>query len=193
MNRRHSSYQQSLNQISGYITASELSVLPVFSSIYSDIGDGQSIQDAASTFSSHMKNIASITSRCDDSSLVILDELGSGTDPEEGAALSSAILRYLASHAGLTCITSHYSQVKSFAYSEENMMNASMEFDERSGLPTYRVLEGIPGDSHAVATAKRMGMPRVITEEASKALMGGEESSARIIKALLLKERTTVC
>lgn len=179
-----------LNQISGYITASELSVLPVFSSIYSDIGDGQSIQDAASTFSSHMKNIASITSRCDDASLVILDELGSGTDPEEGAALSSAILRYLASHACLTCITSHYSQMKSFAYSEENMMNASMEFDERSGLPTYRVLEGIPGDSHAVATAKRMGMPRVITEEASKALMGGEESSARIIKALLSKERT---
>ncbi len=180
----------SLFQISGYITASELSVLPVFSSIYSDIGDGQSIQDAASTFSSHMKNIASITSRCDGSSLVILDELGSGTDPEEGAALSSAILRYLSTHAGLTCITSHYSQVKSFAYSEENMMNASMEFDERSGLPTYRVLEGIPGDSHAVATAKRMGMPKAITEEASKALMGGEESSARIIKALLSKERT---
>ena len=179
-----------LNQIAGYVTASELSVLPIYSSIYSDIGDGQSIQDAASTFSSHMKNIASIAARCDSASLVILDELGSGTDPEEGAALSSAILRYLSQHAGLTCITSHYSQVKSFAYSEENMMNASMEFDERSGLPTYRVLEGIPGDSHAVATAKRMGMPKEITEAASRSLMGGEESSARIIKALLSKERT---
>ena len=179
-----------LNQISGYVTASELSVLPLYSAIYSDIGDGQSIQDAASTFSSHMKNIASIARRCDNASLVILDELGSGTDPEEGAALSSAILRYLSQHAGLTCITSHYSQVKSFAYSEENMMNASMEFDERSGLPTYRVLEGIPGDSHAVATAKRMGMPKEITDNASRSLMGGEESSARIIKALLSKERT---
>ena len=179
-----------LNQIAGYVPASELSVLPLYSEIYSDIGDGQSIQDAASTFSSHMKNIASIASRCDGRSLVILDELGSGTDPEEGAALSSAILRYLSIHAGLTCITSHYSQVKSFAYSEENMMNASMEFDEKSGLPTYRVLEGIPGDSHAVATAKRMGMPKEITDTASSSLMGGEESSARIIKALLSKERT---
>ncbi len=178
-----------LNQIAGYIPADSHSVMPVFSSIHTDIGDGQSILDAASTFSSHMKNIASICREADSSSLVILDELGSGTDPEEGAALSRAMLSYFREHAALTCITSHYSQVKSFAYSEDGMMNASMEFDERSGLPTYRVLEGIPGDSHAIATAMRMRIPKEITDAASLALQGGDAASGRIIRALLSKER----
>ena len=179
-----------LNQIAGYIPAEPESVLPVYSSVYTDIGDGQSILDSASTFSSHMKNIAEMTRTMDSESLVLLDELGSGTDPEEGAALSRAILKYFASHASLTCITSHYSAVKSYAYSEDNMMNASMEFDERSGMPTYRVLEGIPGDSHALATAKRMRMPREITEMAAAELRGGDADSGRIIKALISKERT---
>lgn len=179
-----------LYQMSGYIPASRDSVMPIFTSFYADIGDGQSILDAASTFSSHMKNIAAISRRADSGSLVILDELGSGTDPEEGSALSVAILRYLSRHAGLTFITSHYSAVKSLAYSEDAMLNASMEFDERSGMPTYRVLEGIPGDSHALATALRMNMPREIVDEASASLRGGDATSASIIKALLSKERT---
>ena len=179
-----------LYQMSGYVPASRDSVFPVFSSFYADIGDGQSILDAASTFSSHMKNIAYIARHADRNSLVILDELGSGTDPEEGSALSVSILRYLSARAGLTFITSHYSAVKSFAYSEPGMLNASMEFNERSGLPTYRVLEGIPGDSHALATASRMNMPREIIEEASSALRGGDATSASIIKALLSKQRT---
>ena len=178
-----------LNQISGYVTASESSVLPVYSSFFADIGDNQSILDSASTFSSHMKNIAEIARKADSASLVILDELGSGTDPEEGAALSRSILTYFSTHAALTLITSHYPEVKSFAYSEERMMNASMEFDERSGLPTYRVLEGIPGDSHAIATAKRSGMPKEITESASLALRGGEKTAGKIIQALISKER----
>ncbi len=179
-----------LNQIAGYVPADPHSVLPLYSAVYTDIGDGQSILDAASTFSSHMKNIAFICRNIDQSALVILDELGSGTDPEEGAALSRSILSYFASHAALTCITSHYSQVKSFAYSEKGMMNASMEFDERSGMPTYRVLEGIPGDSHAIATAIRMRLPKEITDSASLALRGGDRSTERIIKALISKERT---
>ena len=179
-----------LYQMAGYVPASRDSVFPVFSSFYADIGDGQSILDAASTFSSHMKNIAVIARKADSRSLVILDELGSGTDPEEGSALSVSILRYLSGRAGLTLITSHYSAVKSFAYSEDGMLNASMEFDERSGMPTYRVLEGIPGDSHALATAKRMDMPREIIEEASASLRGGDATSASIIKALISKERT---
>ena len=179
-----------LYQMAGYVPASRDSVFPVFSSFYADIGDGQSILDAASTFSSHMKNIAGIARKADSRSLVILDELGSGTDPEEGSALSVSILRYLSGRAGLTLITSHYSAVKSFAYSEDGMLNASMEFDERSGMPTYRVLEGIPGDSHALATAKRMDMPREIIEEASASLRGGDATSASIIKALISKERT---
>ena len=179
-----------LYQMSGFVPASRDSRFPIFSSFYTDIGDGQSILDAASTFSSHMKNIAQIARKVDSRSLVILDELGSGTDPEEGSALSVAVLRYLSSRAALTFITSHYSAVKSFAYSAEGMLNASMEFDERSGMPTYRVLEGIPGDSHALATAKRMNMPKEIIDDASQALRGGDATSASIIKALLSKERT---
>ena len=179
-----------LYQMAGYVTASRDSVFPVFSSFYTDIGDGQSILDSASTFSSHMKNIGTIARKVDEHSLVILDELGSGTDPEEGSALSVGILRYLSHRAGLTFITSHYSAVKSFAYSAEGMLNASMEFDERSGMPTYRVLEGIPGDSHALSTAKRMNMPREIIDDASETLRGGDATSASIIKALLSKERT---
>ncbi len=179
-----------LHQISGYIPADSSSILPVFSSVFTDIGDGQSIQDAASTFSSHMKNIAYIARHADSRALVVLDELGSGTDPEEGAALSRAILSYLASRAAFTCVTSHYSQVKSFAYTEDGMMNASMEFDAASGLPTYRVLEGIPGDSHAIATAIRMRMPHEITDAASEALRGGNADAAHIIQGLISRQRT---
>ncbi len=179
-----------INQIAGYIPADAHSVMPIYSSVFTDIGDGQSILDAASTFSSHMKNIASICRSIDTSSLVILDELGSGTDPEEGAALSRAMLTYFSHHASLTCITSHYSQVKSYAYSEPDMMNASMEFDEHSGLPTYRVLEGIPGDSHALETARRMHVPKEIIDRASEDLRGGNADTGRIIKALISKERT---
>ena len=178
-----------LNQIAGYIPAAEESVLPLYSSVYTDIGDGQSILDSASTFSSHMKNIAEMTRKMDGGSLIILDELGSGTDPEEGAALSRAVLKYFSEHAALTCITSHYSAVKSYAYSENGMMNASMEFDEKSGMPTYRILEGIPGDSHALATARRMKMPREITDMAAEELRGGDALSGRIIKSLISKER----
>ncbi len=178
-----------LNQISGYIPADAHSVMPLYSSVFTDIGDGQSILDSASTFSSHMKNIASICRSIDSDSLVILDELGSGTDPEEGAALSRSMLSYFSRHAALTCITSHYSQVKSYAYSEDGMMNASMEFDEKSGMPTYRVLEGIPGDSHAIATAVRMRIPREITDAAALELRGGDATAGRIIKALISKER----
>ncbi len=179
-----------LYQMSGYITASRDSILPIFSSFFADIGDGQSILEAASTFSSHMKNIASIARNADNRSLVLFDELGSGTDPEEGSALSIAILRYMAKHAGLTFITSHYSAVKIFAYSEKEMLNVSMEFDRKSGMPTYRVLEGIPGDSHALATARRMNMPREIVDEAATSLKGNDSTTASIIKALLSKERT---
>ena len=117
-----------------------------------------------------MKNIASITSRCDDSSLVILDELGSGTDPEEGAALSRAVLKYFSEHAALTCITSHYSAVKSYAYSENGMMNASMEFDPSTFAPTYKLIIGVPGSSNAIEIASRLGLDKKITEAARSKL-----------------------
>lgn len=179
-----------LNQICSFVPASELSVLPIFSSIYTDIGDNQSISDNASTFSSHMKNISSIAKAIDGKSLVILDELGSGTDPEEGSALSIAILEYMRKHSGLTVITSHYSAVKNHAYATEGLMNASMEFNEKSSLPTYRVLAGIPGESHALSTARRMAMPKEITDMAFSMLSDDSQKSANIITSLLSKSRT---
>lgn len=179
-----------LNQICSFILADELSSLPLFDNIYTDIGDGQSIEKEASTFSAHMSNIAYITRKTSKRSLVVLDELGSGTDPEEGSVLSIAILRYFSKNAFLTVCTSHYSGVKNFAYTSDNMTNASMEFDEKTSLPTYRVLSGIPGDSHAISTAKRSGMPKEIIAEATDSLCEGNETSARIITSLLSKSRT---
>ncbi len=179
-----------LNQISTFIPASELSTLPYFDEVYTDIGDGQSIENEESTFSSHMSNIASITRSVSPSSLVILDELGSGTDPTEGAALSLSILKHLSTCSYLTVCTSHYNQVKAYAYTESNMMNASMEFDTKTSLPTYKVLEGIPGDSHALSTARRAGMPPRIIEEAKNNMTGESTTTAQIITSLLSKSRT---
>ena len=179
-----------INQICTFIPAGETSTLPYFDSVYTDIGDGQSIENEESTFSSHMSNIAYITKNCTPDSLVILDELGSGTDPSEGASLSLSVLRYLTGRARLTICTSHYNQVKGYAYTEENMMNASMEFDMKTMRPTYRVLEGIPGDSHAISTARRVGMPVPIIEEATRNLSAESNTSTSIITSLLSKSRT---
>lgn len=179
-----------LNQICTFIPASSLSTLPIFSSVLTDIGDMQSIKDEQSTFSSHMKNIAYIVRNADENSLVILDELGSGTDPEEGSVLSLSILKYLSKKAKLTICTSHYNQVKNFAYTENNMVNASMEFDTKTSLPTFKVLSGIPGDSHALSTAKRSGILKEIIDDAYSMLGEGKESSAQIITSLLSKSRT---
>lgn len=179
-----------LNQICTFIPASSLSTLPIFYSVLTDIGDMQSIKDEQSTFSSHMKNIAYIVRNADENSLVILDELGSGTDPEEGSVLSLSILKYLSKKAKLTICTSHYNQVKNFAYTENNMVNASMEFDTKTSLPTFKVLSGIPGDSHALSTAKRSGILKEIIDDAYSMLGEGKESSAQIITSLLSKSRT---
>ncbi len=179
-----------LYQMSGFALCDELSTLVIFSSFYSDIGDGQSIEDSASTFSSHMANIAHILKSADKSSLILLDELGSGTDPEEGSALSIAILSYLADKARLTLTTSHYQALKNYAYTSSNMANASMTFDEKSGYPTYRVLQGIPGESYAISAAKRAGIDKSIIENAEEMLGKERETSSKIITALLSKSRT---
>lgn len=179
-----------LYQMSGFALVDELSTLVIFSSFYSDIGDGQSIENSASTFSSHMSNIAHILKSADLGSLILLDELGSGTDPEEGAALSISILSYLASKAKLTLTTSHYQALKNYAYTSENMANASMTFDEKSGYPTYRVLQGIPGESYAISAAKRAGVDKSIIENAEEMLGKERETSSKIITALLSKSRT---
>ncbi len=179
-----------LNQISTYIPASGLSHLPYFDSVLTDIGDGQSIENEESTFSSHMANIAYITKHSSKNSLVILDELGSSTDPAEGSALALSILKYLSSRSFLTIVTSHYGSIKSYAYAEENMMNASMEFDEKTSSPTYRVLEGIPGESHALNSARRAGVPMEIIQDASSSIEDKSADVSKIITSLLSKSRT---
>ena len=178
-----------MNQTFFMIPAEEGSSLPLFSSIYTDIGDEQSIEKSLSTFSSHMKRIGEILQEVDSSSLVILDELGSGTDPIEGAALAKAILQYLLDKGGITCITSHHSLLKQAAYAHPNMLNASMEFNETTHTPTFRVISGLPGDSHALNTARRMNLPRVVIEMAEGHIGSDNIMVSKIIRGLEEKER----
>ncbi len=179
-----------LNQIAGFAPLDSMSELPYFNSFFADIGDGQSIEEASSTFSSHMEKVSFFARNSDDCSLVLLDELGSGTDPDEGSALSIAILDYFLKHSRLTLVTSHYSKVKNHAYLSEGMVNASMEFDERTLRPTYRVIAGIPGDSHAIETARRMRVPDEIIRQAETDLGDERLTGASIISSLMKKSRT---
>lgn len=178
-----------LNQLCGFIPAEKGSKLPIFNNIYTDIGDHQSILDEFSTFSSHMDNVAFICKNVTNNSLVLLDELGSGTDPDEGAALSIAILNFLKDRAALTFITSHYAKVKQYAYANDFMMNASMEFDEEENRPTYRVIPGLPGDSHAILIADRMGIPKNIIKDAKANLSSENQSIAKLIQDLVSRQR----
>ncbi len=170
------------------IPAKEGSSLPLFSSIYTDVGDEQSIEKSLSTFSSHMKRIAEIVKSIDDRSLVILDELGSGTDPIEGAALAKAIVEHLMDSGVITLITSHHTLLKQYAYAHQHVLNASMEFDEKTHNPTFRVISGLPGESHAIDTARRMGLPESVLETAISHIGSQNMKVSTIISSLEQKE-----
>ena len=143
-----------------HIPATDGSCLPVFDSIYADIGDEQSIEQSLSTFSSHMSHIIDILNRADRQSLVLLDELGAGTDPLEGAALAQAIVTTLLERQCLTVSSTHYSQLKVFAFSTPGVQNASVDFDLETLSPTYHLQIGLPGRSNALAIAQRLGLSR---------------------------------
>ncbi len=151
-----------------HIPAQSGSELPCFEAVYADIGDEQSIEQSLSTFSGHITNIIGILKKANERSLVILDELGAGTDPQEGAALARAILGHLIEHDVITLVATHYPELKTFAHTTDGVVNASLEFDIKTLRPTYRLTIGLPGRSNALLIAQRLGLDQKVVAAARR-------------------------
>mgnify|MGYP003290981102 CR=1 FL=1 len=157
-----------MTQYGMHIPANENSNICIFKNIFTDIGDEQNIEQNLSTFSAHITNIVKICNNVNSNSLVILDELGSGTDPIEGSAIARGILEFLNTKNCITLCSTHYSELKTFAMSKENILNASTEFNVKTLKPTYKLIMGIPGKSNAFAISQKLGLNSEILENASK-------------------------
>ena len=175
----------SLMAMSGlHIPASSQSSIPIYDEIFADIGDEQSIEQSLSTFSSHMRNIVGILKNAGPKSLVLLDELGAGTDPTEGAALAIAILDRLRQKGTSVLATTHYNELKKYALSTEGVSNASMEFNVETLSPTYRLLMGIPGKSNAFEISEKLGLDPQVIESASQLIERGDMEFEEVIGSL---------
>ena len=175
----------SLMAVSGLpIPASEGSRIPMFDNILADIGDEQDIEQTVSTFSWHINNMVRFIGSVTPRSLVLLDELGTSTDPAEGSALARSILRYLFERGVATVATTHHNDLKAFAYMTDGMQNASMDFDPATQKPTYRLRVGVPGGSNALATASRLGLSAEIIEEARRYISSGDQELQSLLTHL---------
>lgn len=176
-----------MTQAGLHIPAEDTSSVGVFDEVFSDIGDEQSIEQSLSTFSSHMKGIVSIIDNMTENSLVLFDELGSGTDPVEGAAIAMAILEETRITGTLCAATTHYAELKAYALETENVTNASCEFDVATLRPTYRLIVGTPGKSNAFAIAEKLGLSPVIVKRAGQFVDTGSRNFEAVLEKL---ERT---
>ena len=175
-----------------FVPAKEPVELPWFEVILADIGDEQSLQQSLSTFSGHIKRISRIIEALKDNdanSLILLDEVGAGTDPAEGSALAIALLKYLAKHGLLTIATTHYGELKALKYQDDRFENASVEFNDSTLQPTYRLLWGIPGRSNALTIAERLGLNTEIIEEAQSLVGASASEDVNEVIAALERQR----
>ena len=176
-----------LNQSGFPVPAGEGTRLPVFENIYADIGDEQSLDQSLSTFSGHMKNIAKAVKKAGPASLVLLDELGSGTDPQEGTALSMSVLDHLIERQAFVLVTTHMGILKNYGYTNPHCINASVEFNTDTLAPSYHLLMGVPGESHALDIAAKSGLPNFIVKNAKHYIATEQTDVSALIKGLSKK------
>ncbi|MGM9982025.1 MAG: endonuclease MutS2 [Limosilactobacillus sp.] len=180
---------QLMGQSGLFIPAEEGSTIGVFDNIFADIGDEQSLEQNLSTFSGHMDNVKAILEQITDRSLVLLDELGAGTDPKEGAALAMAILDQIGSKGSTAVITTHYPELKVYGYDRAKTINASMEFDTETLQPTYRLMLGIPGRSNGIEIAQRLGIDEAVIDEARSLVSGDSQDLNKMIGDLVAQRK----